>query len=213
MNGFGLLAAFLVARNMRSGHSKSRGIGQGMFAAAIIGGIVGAKIPVWLSYGFSPEYFWDGKSLFGGLLGGFIAMNLYKYTWKITIGGFGDRFVIPLCVATGFGKIGCFFNGCCGGREIGDSVYPTQLYESAFQFVLGAIFYYCFRNRIAIGLWFPIYMISYMSMRFAMEFIRNEPVYAFHLTIYQNLAIIFIPVFCAIVFNRRTHLAQSEHSA
>jgi len=200
-NAVGLLAAYLVARRLNRSTAAKR-VSRGMVAAVIVGGILGAKIPVWLAYGFSPMFYWDGKSLFGGLLGGFFAMNLYKTVCRIPDGGFGDRFVIPLCLAAGFGKLGCFFNGCCGGREFLGLVQPTQLYESAFQFLLALLFYVLYRTGRAGGLWFPIYMVLYMTMRFAIEFLRNEPVFAFHLTVYQILALVFLPVFAIIIYCR-----------
>jgi len=173
-----------------------------MVAVVIAGGILGAKLPVWIAYGFSPPFYWDGKSLFGGLLGGFLAMNAFKVVQRIPGGGFGDRFVIPLCLAAGFGKIGCFFNGCCGGCERFGFMHPTQLYESAFQFLLAAYFFGLYCSHRMSGRWFPVYMIFYMAMRFFIEFLRNEPPLAFGLTVYQFLALAFLPIFGIIVWKR-----------
>lgn len=100
--------------------------------AAIIGLLIGAKIPIWLSYGFS-GYLIYGKSFLGGLLGAFLAINIYKLITRQSGNSFGDRLVIPLAVAVGFGKIGCWLNGCCAGKELnlwGMEKYPVQLLES-----------------------------------------------------------------------------------
>ncbi|MCL2304033.1 MAG: prolipoprotein diacylglyceryl transferase [Planctomycetaceae bacterium] len=193
-NTTGLLAAFLVSRRL-SFPNENRRVSRGMFSAVLIGAILGAKLPVWFAYGFEPMFYWDGKSLFGGLLGGFFGMNFYKAAFRIPGGGFGDRFVIPLCVAVGFGKIGCFYNGCCGGRPFGEFVPPTQLYESAFQFLLAGFFLLMYRLDKGKTVWFPLYMILYMLMRFFMEFLRNEPTAWGFLTVYQILALLFLPVF------------------
>ncbi len=209
LNAVGLLAAFLSARMLKFDDAK-RTVSKGMFAAVLVGCILGAKIPVWIAYGFQPLFYWDGKSLFGGMIGGFLAMNLYKAALRIPMGGFGDRFVIPLCLAVGFGKLGCFFHGCCGGRPIGDWIPPTQLYESAFQFSSAILFYVFHRLRRFRGSWFPIYMILYMIMRFFMEFLRNEPTTAFHLTVYQILAAVFVPVFAFILVMRANVLEKTS---
>jgi len=200
LNAVGLLSAYLVSRRLRQ---TAKSPSRAMVAAVIVGGILGAKIPVWVAYGFVPQFYWDGKSLFGGLLGGFLAMNIYKAVCRISDGGFGDRFVIPLCLAAGFGKLGCFFNGCCGGCEVFGIVHPVQLYESVFQFLLAVFFFMLYRFNYANGLRFPLYMIFYMTMRFFIEFLRNEPAMLFGLTIYQLLALFLLPVFGMIVWQRR----------
>ena len=199
LNAVGLLAAFFASRFWRQAAKKPS---RGMLAAVIVGGMIGAKIPVWIAFGVSPIYFWDGKSLFGGLLGGFLAMNVYKTVCRIPDGGFGDRFVIPLCLAAGFGKLGCYCNGCCGGYELFGVVHPTQLYESAFQFLLAVLFFVLYRFGWANGLRFPWYMILYMTMRFFIEFLRNEPAVLCGLTVYQLLVLVFLPVFVIIVCRR-----------
>ena len=204
-NAVGLLAAFLVSCQLLFPKESGR-VSRGMFSAVLVGAILGAKLPVWFAYGFEPMLYWDGKTLFGGLLGGFFGMNLYKAAFRVsgrmTSGGFGDRFVIPLCIAAGFGKIGCFYNGCCGGRPFGEFVPPTQLYESAFQFLLAGFFLLLYRLDKGKTVWFPLYMILYMFMRFFMEFLRNEPTAWGGLTVYQILALLFLPVF-GIILGRR----------
>ena len=200
-NAVGLLAAFIVSRRLSFPGEQGR-ITRGMFSAVLVGGILGAKLPVWFSFGFEPMFYWDGKTFFGGLLGGFFGMTLYKAVFRIPGGGFGDRFVIPLCVAAGFGKIGCFYNGCCGGRSFGEFIPSTQLYESVFQFLLAGLFLLLYRYHKGKKLWFPLYMLLYMSMRFFMEFLRNEPAIGSFLTVYQILALVFIPVFGIILWRR-----------
>ena len=165
---------------------------------AFVGAILGAKVPIWLSYGIK-NYLIQGKSVMGGMLGAFIAINLYKMCSGHK-GGFGGRFVIPLAVAIGFGKIGCYLNGCCGGTL----AFPVQLIESIFQFVIAICLYQFYQYSKRADLLFPIYLLSYLTMRLLIEFWRVEPRVLFGLTVYQYLALLFIPI-CIYIIWRRTH--------
>ena len=94
--------------------------------------------------------------------------------------------VIPCCitVAHGFGRIGCFFAGCCYGRET-DSIFgvqfknvsgtrlPTQLFEAAFLFLLFAVL------TLLVLKWkcpytLSIYLVAYGIFRFIIEFFRGD---------------------------------------
>ncbi|MBQ2313005.1 MAG: prolipoprotein diacylglyceryl transferase [Elusimicrobiaceae bacterium] len=169
------------------------------YTCAFIGAILGAKIPIWLSYGFA-NYIIQGKSVMGGILGAFLAINLYKACSRHK-GGFGGRFVIPLAIAIGFGKIGCYLNGCCGGTL----TFPVQLIESMFQFISAICLYKFYQHTKRPDLLFPVYLLAYLSMRFVIEFWRIEPRVLFGFTVYQYLALIFIPV-CILIVWRRTHV-------
>ncbi len=171
-----------------------------VYAVCAAGMIVGAKLPVWIAYGYTGLSPYSGKSVMGGLLGAFVAVNLYKWITRQTGAAFGGRFVIPVSIAVGFGKIGCFFNGCCGGSLLG---CPPQLAESAFQFLMAGSLYVFYKRTGRADLLFPLYLLAYLTMRFFMEFARTEPVSAFGLTAYQLLAIVFAPVFVWIILRRR----------
>jgi len=174
-----------------------------IYIAAVIGVIVGSKLPVWLSYGITPELIVSGKSVMGGILGAFISLNIYKHFSHQQNEALGGRFVIPLAIAVGFGKIGCYLYGCCGGHFI----LPPQLMESGFQFAMAGLLYLYYRRTNRIDLLFPLYMLSYLVMRFMIEFIREEPRLLHDLTIYQWLALVFIPLIAAILYARRIRSA------
>ncbi len=170
-----------------------------IYIAGAIGLIVGVKLPVFILYGFSLNTILTGKSVMGGLLGVFIAINLYKFFTNQQGEAFGGRFAIPFAVALGFGKIGCYFNGCCGG----DFFIPIQLIESAVQFVVAIGLYIFYRKTGRIDLLFPIYMLSYLIIRFLAEFIRTGTVFAFGMTFYQIISLVFIPIIVFILYKRR----------
>lgn len=195
----GIVAGAFVAWMIKMPAVKSRHK-LDVYICGVAGLIIGLKAPVLLSYGFSSDMLINGKSYMGGLLGAFTAINLYKAFSHQTSASFGGRFVIPLAVAAGFGKIGCYMNGCCGGNFI----LPVQFVESVFQFVAALLlFLFYFRTKRA-DLLFPIYLLAYLVMRFLVEFIRTEPRVIGPFTIYHILAAVFIPILIYIIA-RRSH--------
>lgn len=195
----GIVAGAFVAWMIKMPAVKSRHK-LDVYICGVAGLIIGLKAPVLLSYGFSGDMLINGKSYMGGLLGAFTAINLYKAFSHQTSASFGGRFVIPLAVAAGFGKIGCYMNGCCGGNFI----LPVQFVESVFQFSAAlCLFLFYFKTK-RIDLLFPTYLLAYLIMRFLVEFIRTEPRVIGPFTIYHILAIVFIPILIYII-SRRSH--------
>ena len=124
----------------------------------------------------------------------------------VTLGGqsfFGAVFLIPLlmaplgrlfaqapgrsldacapCVASiiAFMRVGCFFNGCCGGwlMEVGNLHFhwPTQAIESIGDFfVLGLLLHMEERGSHP-GKRYAVFMIGYGLLRFFVEFFRDTP--------------------------------------
>src|SRR5580698_3003426 len=85
-----------------------------------------------------------GKTIVGGLLGGWLAVELVKKLMDIRRRT-GDLFVIPLCIGIAVGRIGCLLAGLADDTygkptslpwavNFGDGVgrHPTQLYEILF---------------------------------------------------------------------------------
>lgn len=97
----------------------------------------------------------------GGLIGGvtvflviyFATKNNIRKNYKSSL--IDIMPVVPCCitVAHGFGRVGCFFAGCCYGKEtngpfgikfpdLPNPVYPTQLFEAIFLFAFFAVLVY-----------------------------------------------------------------------
>ena len=195
----GIAAGGAVAWQLRL-PKRERRMSLGFFLSAVAGIVIGAKLPLLLTHGVRPEILYTGKSFLGGLVGAFIAINAYKLATRQMASSFGGRFVIPLAVAAGFGKIGCYFNGCCGGhiRDI-----PVQFVESAFQFCAAVTLYLFYRKTCRLDVLFPLYLVAYLTMRFAVEFVRDEPRAALGLTLYQWIALAVIPFGLGILYHRR----------
>lgn len=80
-----------------------------------------------------------GRTVLGGLLGGWLAVELAKRLNHITAPS-GDGFALPLAIALAVGRLGCASAGCCAGQvctahwwawhdALGTPRLPVQLVE------------------------------------------------------------------------------------
>lgn len=179
--------------------------------AAIIGLLIGAKIPIWLSYGFS-GYLIYGKSFLGGLLGAFLAINIYKLITRQSGNSFWRQTGYSVSRGGGVWQNRLLAEGCCAGKELnlwGMEKYPVQLLESFFQFAAAFLLWRLYQKPQYRSLLFPFYALGYLTMRFFIEYWRVEPVIWGNMTVYQLLSLIFIPVFLTICWQRIKNVKQS----
>jgi len=197
-NIIGMLSALIVSKKMREGIKRDLTSEQKLknMAGLITGAIIGSKMPVILSYGFNIAVILSSKSIYGALIGAYIGINISKYISGLK-GNFGDLYILPLCIGIFFGKIGCYFYGCCGSEN-----YPVQIWTAGFHLALFFFFYFIHNHKYLIGGHFALYMILYSSYRFCIEFLRTEPRVLLDFTIYQLMAIIFLPYFAYVLNNR-----------
>lgn len=142
------------------------------------------------------DLFGSGLTFIGGLIGGAGSFILiYYFMRKKLTGKIVDILPIaPACIAIAhaFGRLGCFFAGCCGGRLAQEGElfyflavnfpptaqqpglrYPTQLFECVFLLILFAvIFILVYKKSFKYG--FVIYLASYGVWRFFIEILRGD---------------------------------------
>jgi phosphatidylglycerol:prolipoprotein diacylglycerol transferase len=101
--------------------------------AALAGGLGGAVIGQ-LLFGAA-----SGKTILGGVAGGFLAVVLAKRSIGLRR-PIGDLFAVAIAGGEAVGRLGCFIGGCCYGKiaavpwaveDHGAWRHPTQLYSSA----------------------------------------------------------------------------------
>lgn len=139
------------------------------------------------------EWAFGSINFLGGLIGGFVAffilMRYYykdpnKDMWQIT-----RTIITGVVIAHAIGRVGCFMAGCCYGIPTesylgvifphgeshihypGEHVYPTQLFEAGFLFIM-----FILLNKVE---WFKnkeiyTYLIGYGIWRILIEFIRGD---------------------------------------
>ncbi|HTL71335.1 MAG TPA: prolipoprotein diacylglyceryl transferase [Candidatus Eisenbacteria bacterium] len=132
----------------------------------------------------------------GGLVwyGGFIlaacAGLCYAHRRRWPVLRLCDFFAPILAVAHAFGRLGCFFNGCCFGRVTGSSLgvlfpgetfrrLPVQIYEAALLVALAYFLDFVASRRPREGSVFIAYLLGYSTLRFGLEYLRgDQTVYA-----------------------------------
>lgn len=129
-----------------------------------------------------------GMTFIGGLIGGVVCFLLVYVIMRRRLHGRLAQIIsiAPCCItiAHAFGRVGCFFAGCCYGKVTDgpfgvlfpghtQPVHPTQLYEAFFLFVVFGICSYLvlahkFRHNMS------IYLIAYGIFRYLIEFVRDD---------------------------------------
>jgi phosphatidylglycerol:prolipoprotein diacylglycerol transferase len=160
----------------------------------MIGAIAGARILYVLvmpeSYVAHPlEIFavWQGGLVyFGGLIGAGFTAYYWLRKHAQPIWSVADCLAPGLALGQVFGRVGCYFNGCCYGRvneahgvvfpAIGDQLphLPTQLYEAGFVLLLSVFLYWFKARRAYAGQVFWLYVALYCAGRFLIEQLRGD---------------------------------------
>lgn len=203
--GYGLMIAIgiLTAMAIFINRAKVKGYDEdsafNMIIAAVIGGITGGKV-LYIITEFkeiikNPSIIYKdfglGFVIYGAIMGGALAVYIYCKRKKWSMLEISDLLIPAVAIAQGFGRIGCFLAGCCYGAETtsilavvfpeeglapsGIHLHPTQLYSSAFDFLLGLFLLWYYKKTNKRGRTLSLYLILYSIGRFMVEFIRNDP--------------------------------------
>lgn len=192
----GLVLCFVVLRNF--GRVKKLNPGFWEFAegnayvaigVGILVSLVGQAVFKYIENPSAGFRITTASTYISGLIGGIVSFVIGYFAYGRR--KYGPRLieiapVAPVCIsiAHAFGRLGCFFGGCCYGKPTESllgvrfpnqlhRVYPTQLFESLFLFLLfGVLFYLTFKRRFYQA--FAIYLFSYGVFRFCIEFIRGD---------------------------------------
>jgi phosphatidylglycerol:prolipoprotein diacylglycerol transferase len=169
----------------------------------IIVSLIGAKL-ILLVGNFSYYKLYPGELLSlarsggvfqGGLTFGIIFALWYFRRHRIPTWKAADIVGPALALGHGFGRIGCFSASCCFGREssmpwavifkskyasnltgipLGIPLHPTQLYESALNFLNFFVLFLILRRKRFDGQVFSFYIINYSIIRYFVEFYRGD---------------------------------------
>lgn len=154
-----------------------------MYFSAMFFDALWHNIDVWQNTGVF-KWEWWGVTFSGGLVGGLLTYfigfwflfkkerhNIFKYM---------DYIITGVAITHAFGRIGCFFAGCCHGSEttswmgvhfpgVPGNVLPTQLFESCFLIILFLVLIFVVkRNQLR------YYLVTYGVYRFGLEYLRGD---------------------------------------
>ena len=162
-----------------------------LITAAAIGAVLGSRILFWLEdprltlahlLDPNPAFLIGGKTIVGGLLGGWLAVELTKRFLGVRTAT-GDLLAVPLAVGIAVGRIGCFLTGLDDHTygvasslpwavDLGDGVrrHPTALYESLAMLPLAIVLR---RAQLARGGdRFKLFMVSYLTFRLLVDALK-----------------------------------------
>ncbi|WP_347217422.1 prolipoprotein diacylglyceryl transferase family protein [Chryseobacterium sp.] len=180
---------------------------------ATAGALLGSKLignlenPHTMFYDFSFQKFWSSNTIVGGLAFGLLGVELAKKIVKHKEST-GDLIVFPLMLAIIIGRIGCFLTGVHEetygiptdsffGMNLGDQYlrHPVALYEIGFLICLWIILKYIQKQKkYPSGFLFQIFMLSYFTFRFLLDFIKPR------IEIAGNLGMIQLVCICVIIY-------------
>ncbi|MBN1815780.1 MAG: prolipoprotein diacylglyceryl transferase [Sedimentisphaerales bacterium] len=120
----GFLLAVLLMRRLLKGFGENPDHITNVALYALIAGVIGARI-------FYVVHFWEkfrgeplsvfavwqgGLEYLGGVLLAIVVVLIYLFWNRLPMRTYMDVLSIGLMLGLGFGRIGCFWNGCCFGK-------------------------------------------------------------------------------------------------
>lgn len=173
----------------------------------IIASLIGARV-FYILYNFH-EFkndlfemfaFWHGGMVFfGGVIFAIPTALYYMKKHKLPIWRFGDWIAPGFAIGMFFGRLGCFFNGCCFGYEChgpfctvfrpgseafaifgGTPIHPTQLYESFANLIVFFILLFFVKRKPFDGFVFLLYMVIGPFIRFVVDYYRYYESYKYY---------------------------------
>lgn len=191
---------------------------------SVVAGLVGARLTYVL---FNMPFYWQhpadifkvwegGLVYYGGLVfGSAAALVFVRFHAGIKLLSLADIIAPALVLGHFFGRLGCFFAGCCYGRQaelpwavrfsnphalapLNVSLHPVQLYEAVGNLIIFFVLHYYNKRKHLTGYTFAFYLIFYGIMRFMLEFVRGDERGGFLLGFSPGQIISFIAVIAGI---------------
>jgi phosphatidylglycerol:prolipoprotein diacylglycerol transferase len=202
--GFFVALGFIAALALATLKARKEGIPfervADLFFYTVLSSIIGSRLLFVLvnldAYHKNPLQafkIWEGGLVFyGGLV---LALGVsigYMRRHRLSIWKLVDLFSPPIALGLFFGRIGCFFAGCCYGKEtslpwgviftdpnslarLNVSLHPTQLYEAASSLAIFFFLNWKERGKAFNGQIFWLFLLLYSTVRFLIEILRGDP--------------------------------------
>jgi len=202
--GFFLALGFIVGLVLAIRTARKEGIAfervVDLFFYTLLSGIVGSRTLFVLvnfdSYRQNPlQIFkiWEGGLIFyGGLLLA-VGVSVWYMRWhRLPIWKLADLFSPSIALGLFFGRMGCFFAGCCYGKEtslpwgviftdpnslarLNLPLHPTQLYEAGGNLAIFFFLKWREKGKTFDGQILWLFLFLYSVTRFFIEMLRGDP--------------------------------------
>lgn len=186
------------------------------FGALVFSRVIGAleNVAEWKSRPDFWVYLYASKTVVGGLLGGWLCVEIAKYFMGQKASS-GDVMVYPILLALFIGRIGCFSQGIgemtygnatdwVTGMDLGDGVsrHPLALYEMCVLILITLLLLVLQRERkLGDGMQFKLMMFLYLFYRFIAEWMKPRFPLFFGLTSIQIAIIICYLLYLRTIVN------------
>lgn len=199
MIAVGVLAAMVVLSKLarRDGVDPERVLDMAFWGVltGLVTSRIGYVLVEWPRFARDPleiVRIWHGGLVFyWGLIGGVAAALVCIRKYRLPFWETVDAGAVAVPLAHGFGRLGCFFAGCCFGRDcplpwavtftnpeslapLGVPLHPTQLYSAAGNFTIFVILLLTHGRRRFTGQILGMYLVLYAAARFTVEFFRGD---------------------------------------
>ena len=195
----GVLFGYLVCRHQARKDGFKDSLVADFFFWTVVSGFIGARIVYVLVefkyFLYDPMAVLFGRSgfvFYGGVIFGFSALYILSKRNHLSFPKVMDIAALGIPLAHAFGRLGCFFYGCCYGIKThshigilfplnspagvsGIKVIPTQLISAGFLFLLFIALMVLRKHKKFEGYIFLIYLNFYSIFRFFIEFYRGDP--------------------------------------
>lgn len=192
-----------MARARARGLEPTRMLDLGIYI--IISALLGAKLLLYIvefdHYSRDPAELLtlarSGGVFYGGLIAAVLVAVWYMRRHRLPLWQTCDAFAPGIALGHAIGRLGCFAAGCCYGEPtampwgvtfthpaaaanvgtpLGQSLHPTQLYESGAELlIMGVLLAGERRGRQFPGRTFWLYMFLYGVSRYVIEIYRGDP--------------------------------------
>jgi phosphatidylglycerol:prolipoprotein diacylglycerol transferase len=207
--GFLIAVAFLVALGLAKRQADKTGLsgekitdlGFYTLLAAIVGSRVFFIFTTWSHYVDHPlDVFkiWEGGLVFyGGVILAVPTAMWYAKKAGLPIWRTADVWAPSIAIGHAIGRLGCFCAGCCYGKAAegvpwavtftnpeslairGVPLHPSQIYESAAEFLNFLVLVFIRRRQSFNGQLFWLYILNYSIIRSVVELFRGDEIRGF----------------------------------
>ncbi len=196
MIAIGVLAAIWFSEKQAKKHNLNPSVIEPIAIVGLVVGYAFSKltycITVWDQFLKNPASVLGsgGWVVYGGILGGILGAYIYCRIKKVDFIRYFNLCIPSVSLAQAFGRIGCFFAGCCYGKvthgafgitfptnslcTVGEPVIPTQLLSALGDFLLFLILYRFYENEKLRSKTASVYLMGYSAGRFLLEFLRGD---------------------------------------
>jgi phosphatidylglycerol:prolipoprotein diacylglycerol transferase len=191
----GMLLAVNEAKRLGEDREKIVDLCFYLLVAAIIGSrlfYIAINLKLFVENPVDIFKIWEGGLVFyGGFIAALFTAILYLKKRKMFLWKTADILAPSIAAGHFFGRIGCFFAGCCYGKACdlpwavtfthpdtlafaGIPLHPTQLYHAAGNLAIFCFLWFFRRRRQFDGQLFWLYVLLYGTTRSLLEIFRGD---------------------------------------